>query len=360
MRGNDQAIARFASVDALRGITVAAMLLVNTPGDWSHIYAPLRHAEWHGCTPIDLIFPLFLFVAGVSITLATSPRLERGESVATLRRGLLARALRIIALGLLLHLAAHFLLATPTFRPWGVLQRIGICFAFAGIVALYLRTRMQWLCIIGLLVAWLFLLALGGSYEPLDNIASRVDTQLFGKYLYVFDSRTGKGQDPEGLLSTLGAFATILIGVRAGDWLRRGALYKLWLAGIAALALGAMASIWQPINKQLWTASYVLWSGGFAMFGLAICHGLIDRRGWPALGRRFGVNAIAAYAGSALMVYLLIAVGLWSKFYELGFSSWMTPLFGADFSSLVFAIVHVFMWWLIVLVMDRRGWYLRI
>ncbi len=356
----EQGARRFASVDALRGITVAAMLLVNNPGDWSHIHAPLRHAEWHGCTPTDLIFPLFLFIVGVSLSLAVMPRLERGDSRSAVLRGILWRAARIVVLGLLLHLAAHWLLATANFRPWGVLQRIGICFAFAGVLVVYLRASTQWICIIALLGGWWALLASGGSYAPQINLASRVDTALLGEYLYAFDPLSGRGHDPEGLPSTLGALATTLIGVRAGDWLRRGALGKLISAGIGSLLLGGLWSLLLPINKQLWTSSYVLWTAGCSLLALAVCHVLIDRCGWPALGRRFGVNAIAAYAGSALMVYVLIALGLWSSIYATAFAGWMMPFFGPMLPSLAFAISYVALWWLIVWGMDRRGWHLRI
>ena len=116
---------RFDSVDALRGMTVAAMLLVNNPGDWGHVYAPLLHSEWHGCTPTDLVFPFFLFIVGVSIALGIVPRVEAGADTAALRRNVLLRAAKIIGLGVMLHVLAFLLLDMAWFRPWGVLQRIG-------------------------------------------------------------------------------------------------------------------------------------------------------------------------------------------------------------------------------------------
>ena len=135
---------RFASVDALRGLTVAAMLLVNTPGDWSHVYAPLLHAEWHGVTPTDLVFPFFLFIVGVSVSLGIVPRAEAGVARDVLVRALLWRAAKIVALGLALHLLAYLMLDRAHVRPWGVLQRIGVCFAIVGLVALYAKPRTQW------------------------------------------------------------------------------------------------------------------------------------------------------------------------------------------------------------------------
>ncbi len=351
---------RFDSVDALRGITVAAMLLVNNPGDWSHVYAPLLHAQWHGCTPTDLVFPFFLFIVGVSIALGIVPRVEAGANPSALRRAVLMRAAKIIALGLLLHLLAYVLLDRPSFRPWGVLQRIGVCFAAAGLLATALRAGTQWALIAVLLMGYGALLAAGGSYAPWDNLASRVDTALLGPLLYQFDPATSRGHDPEGLLSTLPAIATTLLGVRAGDWLRRGQDRRLLIAALVLLIAGMAWSWWQPINKNLWTSSYVLWTAGWAMLALLLAHVWIDRRRWPALGRSFGVNAIAAFAGSAVMVYSLAALGWWEPIYRIGFSEWMAPRFGPTVPSLAFALVFVGFWWLVVKVMDRRGWHVKI
>ena len=351
--------ARFASVDALRGLTVAAMLLVNTPGDWSHVYAPLLHAEWHGLTPTDLVFPFFLFIVGVSIALGVVPRREAGTPPAVLRRAVLWRAAKIVALGLALHVLAFWLLDRPSFRPWGVLQRIGICFAVAGLLALYVRPRTQWAVVVMVLVGYWALMAPCG-YAPYTHLAARVDTALFGPWLYQWDAVLGRGQDPEGLLSTLPAVATTLLGVRAGAWLRQGDVRKVCLGGVIALLVGLPWALVFPLNKALWTSSFVLVTAGFAMLALALAHVLVDRRGWPALGRRFGVNAIAAYVGAAGMTYVLLAVGGMAFLYERGFAGWMTPVFGPYVPSLAFALAFVGLWWLVVREMDRRGWYLKV
>ncbi|MDB6163854.1 MAG: rane protein [Xanthomonadaceae bacterium] len=351
---------RFVSVDVLRGLTVAAMLLVNTPGDWNHVYAPLLHSEWNGCTPTDLIFPMFLFVAGVSISLGVVSRVERGANVRATRQAVLLRAARIVGLGLLLNLCAWWLLDKAYFRPWGVLQRIGLCVACAAVLAIHTRGRTQWMVIFGLLFGYWGLLAWGGSYAPFVNLASRIDTALLGPLVYEFDATTGRGHDPEGLLSTIPAIATTLLGLRAGDWLRRRQVKRLLPAGIAALVAGALWGQVLPINKNLWTSSYVLWTGGWSMLALAICHTLVDRRGWPALGRTFGVNAIAAYAGSGLMYFVLAAIGWWEPIYRVGFADWMTPRFGPLVPSLTFALAFVLAWWLIARALARRGWFLRI
>lgn len=352
--------ARYASVDALRGLTVAAMLLVNNPGDWGHAYAPLLHAQWHGCTPTDLVFPFFLFVAGVSISLGIVARAEAGTDASLLQRGVVARALRIIALGLLLHLLAMWLLDRPVFRIWGVLQRIGVCFLFAATMALHLRPRLQWLAIAVILIGYWALLAAGGTLAPGANIANRIDTALFAPYLYRYDPATGLGQDPEGLVSTLPAIATALLGVRAGDWLRHGNTHAMAIAAVAMTGLGWAWSGLLPLNKPLWTSSYVLWTAGWALLALLVMHVLIDRRGWPAIGRRFGTNAIVAYAGAAALVYVLLGTGAWRWLYRHGFAKWMTPIFGPYVPSLAFALGYVALWWLVVYAMDRRGWHVRI
>jgi predicted acyltransferase len=359
---------RYASVDALRGLTVAAMLLVNNPGDWGHVYAPLLHAPWHGCTPTDLVFPFFLFIVGVSIALGVVPRLNAsvrtGVDVSADRRRLMGavatRALRIVAIGLLLQLLAWWWLDLAHYRPYGVLQRIGLCFAAAGALALYTRARMQWIVLAGLLLGYWALLLAGGSLSPGQDIGSRIDTALLGAWLYRFDDGSGLGYDPEGLLSTLPAIATTLLGVRAGQWLRQGRLRTLAIAALSALILAWVWSAWLPFNKTLWTSSYALWTGGWAMLALLLCHLCVDRWHWPAIGRSFGVNAITAYAGAAVVVYALLATGLWGWLYQRGFAGWMTPHVGPYLPSLAFALAYVGIWWVIVAWMDRRGWHLKV
>ncbi len=350
---------RFASVDALRGLTVAAMLLVNNPGSWSHVYAPLLHAEWHGCTPTDLVFPFFLVIVGVSIALGVVPRVEQGADRAALSRTVLTRALRILGLGLLLHLLAWWWLDLAHFRPWGVLQRIGICFALAGMVAIWLRPRLQGALLLVLLAGYAGLLAAGGTLAPWLNLPSQFDTALFGPLLYQYDAATGHGHDPEGLVSTLGALASTLLGLRAGALLRQRPR-RLLPAAVVLLVAGGLWAQWLPLNKNLWTSSYVLWTGGWAFAGLWLAHILIDRRHWPALGRRFGVNAITAYAGSSAMVLAMMASGSWGWLWEQLFNRWLTPLGGAQFASLVMALSFVAIWWLPMAWMDRRRIYLKI
>ncbi|MDF4003803.1 acyltransferase family protein [Luteibacter sahnii] len=353
------ATTRYASVDALRGITVAAMLLVNDPGDWSHVWPLLEHAEWNGCTFADLVFPLFLFIVGVSVSLAIVSRVEAGAPRAPLQRATIRRALRIVGLGLALNLLAWLTIPGAHFRIPGVLQRIGLCFAVAGTLAIHVRPRTRDLLGVGLLVVYGGLLLMDGM-APWSNLPSRVDAFVFGGTAYQFDPLTGRGHDPEGLLSTLPALATVLMGMRAGAWLARGQVRRLWVGALVLLVAGGLAQGLWPFNKNLWTPSYALWTGGWSFALLALAHTLVDRRGWPPFGRAFGVNAIAAYAGSGLMVCLMIALGAWGALYRVAFASWMTPLFGPYVPSAAWGVAFVAVWWGVVRWMDRRRIYLKV
>ncbi len=349
---------RLASLDALRGCTVAAMLLVNDPGDWGHVYWPLDHAAWNGCTPTDLVFPFFLYVVGVSVALAILPRLQHGAARSVLERAVWWRALRIFGLGLAINLLAALLMPGAHMRIPGVLQRIAICYAAVALLAIHTRPRQQWAAIVLLLLGYSGLLWLGGSMQPWTNIVSRTDSAVFGRFVWTI-SASGRGHDPEGLLSTLPAIAGCLLGLRAGCALQRQQLTSLLLAGLLALLLSLLWSHWLPFNKNLWTPSYVLWTTGLATLALLGFHWLIDVRGWPALGRRFGMNAIAAYAGSELMQILLPRLGQ-ASWYRTLFTGWLTPRFGPFVPSLAWAVAFVVCWWLIVWTMDRRRIYLKL
>ena len=344
---------RFDAVDALRGFTVAAMLLVNNPGDWGAIYAPLEHAQWNGCTPTDLVFPFFLFIAGVSLALALGPKLEAGADPAALRRDVLLRALRIVVLGLALHALWWICLGDHPLRPMGVLQRIGLCVAAAGTLAASTRARTQWAVFGALLLGYWLLMVAGGPLTKEGNLASRLDTWLLGRFAYEFDPATGLGHEPEGWLSTLPAIATTLLGVRAGDWLRGGQLRRIVQAGVVALAAGALWALVFPLNKQLWSSSYVLWTGGWALLALAATQYLVGQRHLPALFRSFGLNAIAAYAGAWVLVIVMAAFGWGDPVYRHGFA-WLAPFADARLPSLAYALAFVALWWVVVAWMARR------
>ncbi|MGO4702372.1 acyltransferase family protein [Dyella sp. 2RAB6] len=350
---------RLASVDALRGCMVAAMLLVNDPGDESHVYAPLAHAAWHGCTPTDLIFPFFLFIVGVSTALAFEPKLDQGAPRGQLLRTALLRAARIVALGLAIHLL-DVSVSDSHLRIPGVLQRIGLCFAMASAFALYAGPRAWWAAIVALTLGYWSLLSTGGTLEPLANLTDRIDTFVFGHGTYQFDIATGRGHDPEGLLSTLPSLATCLAGLWAGHMLRAGRTRQLVIAGIALAALAWLWSYALPFNKNLWTSPFALWTAGLAMLALWLFHTLVDQRGWPPLGRRFGINAVAAYAGAETMQTLMPLV-LAPEVLAATLNRWAAA-WSVDprIASLAYALVFVGLWWLVVYALDKRRLYIKL
>jgi len=349
--------ARLGSIDALRGITVAAMLLVNNPGDWSAVFAPLRHSDWHGCTPTDLVFPFFLFLVGVSMAFSVAPRALDASKRPTLARGVLERALRILVAGALLHLLIWWALDTHHFRIWGVLQRIAVCAALVGLLAVYARLHVQVGVLVGLLVGYTVLLLGLGDLAPWTNPASRLDTALFAPWIYQWHADTGLGHDPEGLLSTLGALASTTLGLLAGALLRRGRAVALAGLGAATAVLGLLLAIVLPLNKQLWTPSYVLWTGGLAALALWLAHVLIDQKGWPAWGRRFGVNAITAYLGASVMSVALLATGAWGWVWQQLAAAMPGAL---ELASMLQALAFVTLWWGVAWWLDRRRIYLKI
>ncbi|WP_343732854.1 heparan-alpha-glucosaminide N-acetyltransferase domain-containing protein [Duganella sp.] len=352
---------RINSVDAVRGLTVAAMLLVNDAGDWSHIYPWLEHAPWHGCTPADFIFPVFMLMVGMSLQLALGRQLDAGAPTAPMARAVLLRGARIVLLGVALNVVSLLTMGGHGFRLLGVLQRIGICFALAGMIAIYLRSaRAQWAALAAILLGYWALLAGGGGVEPNANLPDRIDTAVLGALSYQWDAATGLAHEPEGILSTLPSLGTVILGMRAGDWLRNGRIATLAVGGAAAMVIGGLWSLALPLNKQLWTSSFVLWTGGFGMLAIALAYQLIDVRGWPPLGRAMGVNAINAYAGSWLAACALAASGAMGPLYERVFRAPLTPLFGPEFASLAFAAAFTAVFWIAMAYAYKRGWRISI
>lgn len=353
--------ARLSSIDALRGLAVAAMLLVNNAGDWDHVYPWLEHAAWHGMTPADFIFPFFLLIVGVSLELAVTPKLLRGVDPLLLSREVIGRGVRIFALGLVLHLIAYALIEGREFRLMGVLQRIGICFAVVGLLVCRLRSAsQQWALFATILFGYWMLLILGGSLAPDLNIVDRIDSLVLGKLAYSFDSVSALAHEPEGLLSTLPALATVLLGVRAGACLLQGQAARLWQFGLLALVVGALWSLALPLNKQLWTSSFVLVSGGVGLLAIALAHQLIDVHGMPAIGQSFGVNAIAAYAGSWIATCVLAGAGWATPLYRDIFAAILAPQYGAAFASFAFAAVFTVCFAVLMRLMYQRGWRITI
>ncbi len=367
------ATGRLISLDVFRGITIAGMILVNNPGSWEHIYSPLEHAAWHGLTPTDLVFPFFLFIVGVSITLALARRAESTENRRDVYLKIVRRTLIIFALGLILGGFPYYDL--QTIRIPGVLQRIAVCYLITSVIFLNTRWQTQAIIAAALLVIYCVIMMFvpvpgfgAGNLEMEGNLAAYVDRMVLGahkwKPLY----------DPEGILSTIPAIATTLCGVLTGHLLRskRTALEKvsaMFVAGMAALVVGWIWSFWFPVNKALWTSSYVLVTAGMALQLLAFCYWLIDIKGYSGWAKPFlifGTNALALYFLAELFSNIISIVtfpradggrvDLKSLIYDNAYASWASPLN----ASLLFAISIVLMWLGVMTILYRKRIFIKV
>lgn len=300
-------IKRLVSLDAFRGFTIAAMIVVNNPDSWSHVYPPLLHAHWNGLTPTDLVFPFFIFIVGVSIALSYSKQLKAGIPKKIMYRKIVLRSLKIFALGILLWLFPKFNL--ETIRYVGVLQRIAVVFLFAAILFLNSKWKTQALVGVALLVIyWLAMVLIptpGQSFamlEPGNNLAAWIDSKFLPGYLWQ------KTWDPEGLLSTLPALASGITGLLAGHLIlgnqtnERKVIY-LFSFGFLAFVTGYFWNYVFPLNKSLWSSSFVMATSGLAAMILAVSMFIVDvlgRTRFTMSGIIFGSNAIAVYVLAAV------------------------------------------------------------
>ena len=361
---------RLVSLDVFRGITIAGMILVNNPGTWEYVYGPLQHASWHGWTPTDLVFPFFLFIVGVAIPLAFARRVESGGSKRDLYLKIIKRTLIIFAIGLFLNGFPYFGLAE--YRIPGVLQRIAVCYFFASIIFINTNVRTQIAITIALLIGyWLMLKFIpapgyaAGDLTKEGSLPSYIDRVVFGKHVW----SQARVYDPEGFLSTIPAIGTAMIGVLTGQWLRteKSRVEKaagIFVVGAVCVAIGWAWNAFFPINKALWTSSYVLFTGGLALQFLALCYWLIDIKGYRRWARPFevfGLNAIALYVGAGLMASLLgeIKVG------DTSLGGWIyqnvfAPVFSPLNASLAFAICFVLVWLGLMWILYRRKIFLKV
>ena len=356
---------RLVSLDVFRGITIAGMVLVNNPGTWSSIYWPLEHAEWNGWTPTDLVFPFFLFIVGVSITLAFARRVEEGSVKRDLYLKVIKRTAIIFGLGLFLNGFPYFQLGT--IRIAGVLQRIAICYLIASLIFLTTKARTQFLIAVALLIIYCLVMTrfAAPGYAPGDltkegSIASFVDRVLLGQHIW----KQGKVYDPEGLLSTFPAVVTTLCGIFTGNWLRseRKPVEKvvgMFVAGAVCIALGWAWNPFFPINKALWTSSYVLFTAGLALQFLALCYWVIDIHGyrrwaWPF--EVFGVNALALFVGTALMVKVMALFKVQGWIFRNLFLTWAAPIN----ASLAYAIAFILLWLFLMWLLYRKQIFIKV
>ena len=373
---------RLTSLDVFRGITITGMILVNMAGVSDQVYPPLLHADWNGCTPTDLVFPFFLFIIGVAIAFSFSKYKENKLTLGLGHTVPLGRILRrsaiLFALGLLLNGFWNY--NWSTIRIMGVLQRISLAYLLATLVILKLPRKGQWaialLLLLGYWLAMSFIPVPGygvGNLSRDGNLGAYLDRLIIGTaHLYKGDNFNSMG-DPEGLFSTLPAVVSVLLGYFTGDWLRKQPVNSrtsmdLVLVGLSGLVIGEVWGFWFPINKKLWTSSYVVFTAGWALLLLAACYELIEVRGLRRWGKPFeimGLNAIFAFVASVLMIKILVKthIGTGEKapttytwIYEHVFVPWA----GAMNGSLFFAMVTVLFWWGVLYGMYRQRWFVKI
>ena len=391
---------RLLSLDVFRGITIAGMLLVNDPGTWSAIFPPLEHAEWNGWTPTDLIFPFFLFIVGITTHLSLSARRARGDDNSALVKQILRRGIIIYLLGFAMAMFPFYQWGTiqslPNATAWdriiyriehvrllGVLPRIAIVYVCAGLLTLKTNLKQQIVIIASLLFGYWFamtLIPVPGEHEIGGlllhthdrNLAAYLDRLILGT------NHTWTGSvtfDPEGPMSTIPAIATAMLGVIAGTWIARkdkpllDRISGLFAAGSMAMVLGLMWNWSFPINKNLWTSSYVMFTAGMAAVTLATIMWIVDNynvKWWTKPFVVYGVNPIVAFVGSGVMARLIYtlwhvtyegkSVALQDAIYQPVFLTWLPP----RVASLAFALTFVLLWYGILLVLYRRKIILKV
>ncbi|CAA9359415.1 MAG: N-acetylglucosamine related transporter, NagX [uncultured Gemmatimonadaceae bacterium] len=389
---------RLVSLDVFRGMTVAGMLLVNNPGSWAHIFPPLAHAAWHGWTPTDLVFPFFLFIAGITTSLSLTARRARGDDEGAIVRQILRRGALIFLFGLLVNWFPGFTwgevpgVADPTFlqrvvdrlhqlRLLGVLQRIALAYTAAALITTRTTLRQQVAIVAALLVGyWVAIAALPvpdhglPGYlvldQPARTMAAWVDRLVLdwgplGNHIWV----SSKTWDPEGVLSTVPAIGTAMLGVMAGRWIGQPRPLPERLAGLfAAGSLGMVAGlVWSwalPINKSLWTSSYVVFTAAMAAVALATVMWVVDVhrvRRWTPPFLAFGVNPTIAFVGSGVLARIIYSivkveyggarVPLQAAIHQSLFASWLPP----RVASLAFALSFVLLFLAGLGVLYRRN-----
>jgi len=358
---------RLNSLDFFRGVTVAAMILVNNPGNWNSIYAPLQHSEWNGCTPTDLIFSFFLFIIGVSMVYSMEDKKRDSKNHSQLIRSILKRSLILLAIGMFLALSPDFDLSTV--RIPGILPRIALVFCISGVIYVKTTNKTQAYIIIALLLGYYILMNYVDvpgygrpNLDPAYNLGAWLDRIVFTENHLWF---AGENSDPEGLLATIPSVATALIGVLAGTYLKSGKFnYNRKLAGLISCSVilyvsAILCNPYFPINKSLWTSSYVLYSASFSILFLVISYWLIDVKGFnkfisPFVA--FGRNAITAYVIAGIVPVLLYKIEILDQYKKVSLWNYANlhffmPYFSPNMASLIPALLMLVLffvpiWWM--------------
>jgi predicted acyltransferase len=373
---NGTVSSRLLSLDVFRGITVMAMILVNNPGDWGHIYTPLEHAAWNGCTLADLVFPFFLFIMGISIVFAMETRKADPANHQQLMFKALRRAVIICCLGWFMSIFLNWDFAT--LRIPGVLPRIGVVYLLCSFIYIKSYYRVQTLLIAVILVGYYILLTQiavpdtgHASLEPETNLGAWLDRTILGTAHLWKESKTW---DPEGLLSTLPAIATGLLGVLTGTWLKQKdqseqtKVYVMLTSGAILTGLGFLCNVWFPINKALWTSSYVLFTGGLALLCFALCYWVIDVQGYRRFTKPFivyGVNAITVFVVSGLVARSMNRImvnyqGRKTSSSNAIYQSLFVPHLAPLNASLAWAIGYVLVWMIVLWAMYNKRIFIKI
>lgn len=375
---------RLLSLDVFRGATIAGMMLVNNPGDWNQIYAPWKHAAWDGWTFTDTIFPFFLWIVGVAMTLSFAKRVERGDNKGSLALHVLQRSAIIFVLGLVLSgfpfgLAFGHKYSFATMRIPGVLQRIAVCYLVGGLIYLWSGFRVQIAVTVGLLVVYWLAMAFipvpeygAGVLAPTGNLCWYIDSTLLRGHTW--SGAPAPGFDPEGIFSTLPAVATVMFGVFTGHLLRSklsDADKTVWMFVIGNLLVltGLIMDNWLPINKNLWTSSYSVFMAGLALNVFALCYWIIDVVGikwWAKPFQINGLNAITVFFLAGLIGRLTslirfdmgegTRVSLRRLYYDLLF----VPIGDPMLASFIHAIAFMMGLYLIAYIMYKMNWIIKV
>jgi len=360
---------RLTSLDVFRGLTIASMILVNNSGDGVHTYWPLEHAKWNGWTPTDLIFSFFLFIVGVSMVFSFASRTARGQTRNQLLLHVLKRSAIIFALGLFLYAYPRF--DVNTARIPGVLQRIAVVYLIASALVLFTGRITRGVIAAALLIGYWLLLTrvpvpgVGAGVLTLDgNLVGYIDRSLIYNHLWI-----AHRFDPEGILSTLPSIATCLLGVFTGEWMRSTKTSIEKLAGLFAVAAisilgGEIWNVWFPINKMIWTSSYVLFTAGLAMFVFGLCYWAVDVRGWKRWSVPFlifgvnplGIYFLASFAETALHRHHIHGESIKNILYDNLFSWISDPYIASLCWSISFVLVFLAVAWL----MYRKQIFIRV
>ncbi|MFV1981431.1 MAG: acyltransferase family protein [Rhodothermia bacterium] len=374
---------RLVSLDFFRGAAIVLMILVNNPGSWAHVYPPLLHARWHGWTPTDLVFPFFLFIVGVAIVLAYTKRLSKGAPKSELAKKAVSRTVVLFALGLFMA-AWPFFTFDPEFavrpamfklRYMGVLQRIALSYLAASMIFLYAGPKARKYWIVGLLVGYWLAMALipvpgygaGMWDDPVTTLSAYLDRMILGvNHLW---AGTGRTWDPEGLLSTIPAIATTLLGVWTGELLAGSddnstKVARLMVRGAILVGIGYVWNWFFPINKGIWTSSYAVFTGGLAMSALGVSYWLVDVKGYKKWTQPFvvyGMNALTVFFLSGIVAKSLIILkvngpnGDLISVYSWIYQTIFLPLASPVNASLMFALTWILFWYLVLAAMWKRG-----